>query len=74
MANYHVVPRGDAITHDTHGDRCQCTVEIRTTTSDEKPGEYDVWHYHRVVSLDEAVMAESSDEPDDPYAAYRVSA
>lgn len=76
MANYHVVPRGDAITHETHNDKCQCTVEIRTTTSEDKPGTFDVWYYHREVSLEEAVMREEEAEEQtvDPYAAYRVDA
>lgn len=78
MANFHVVPRGDAITHETHNDKCQCTVEIRTTTSEDKPGTFDVWYYHREVSLEEAVMREeevaAAPPAFDPYAEYRVDA
>jgi hypothetical protein len=61
MANFHVVPRGDAIKHQTIGDRCPCAVEIRTVTSDDRTG-FDVWHYHRVVTLDEAVMSSAEEQ------------
>lgn len=59
MANFHVVPKGDALHHETHGGGCPCTVEIKMIPS-EKSGEFDVWYYHRVVTISEAVDLETS--------------
>lgn len=58
MANFHVIPRGDAVTHDTHGGKCACVVEVKTINSDDSRDGYDVWFYHRRVSLDEALSTE----------------
>lgn len=55
MAKFHVVPKGDAIHHNTRGEKCPCQVEVRTwPTSD---GDVDTWYYHRTVPLDEAIFA-----------------
>jgi hypothetical protein len=62
MANYHVVPRGDAVNHSTHGDRCACVVEVKTISSEDSRSGFDVWHYHRRVTLEEAVMAPRVEE------------
>ena len=48
MATFHVVPRGDAVTHETHGDRCACVVDMKIDG-------LDVWLYHRRVTLEEAL-------------------
>lgn len=48
MANFHVIPRGDAVTHDPHGSQCACVVEVKMDFD-------DVWFYHRRVSLEEAL-------------------
>lgn len=48
MANFHVIPRGDAVTHDTRGNQCACVVEVKMDAD-------DVWLYHRRVSLEEAL-------------------
>jgi hypothetical protein len=59
MAKFHVVPRGDATQHDTRGGTCSCVVETRTFKNDD--GSVDLWVYHRVVSLDEAIsLSEAS--------------
>lgn len=60
MANFHVVPKGDAIKHETRGRVCRCGVHTKTVCNDDTRGGYDVWFYHRHVSIEEAVM---SDEP-----------
>jgi hypothetical protein len=56
MATFHVIPRGDAVTHATHGTDCECVVEVKTYNAEE-PGRFDVWVYHHRVTLDEALAS-----------------
>lgn len=60
MANYHVVPRGDAVNHCTRGDRCACVVDVKLLPSPDYPGTNDTWIYHRMVSIEEAVVTVAS--------------
>lgn len=56
MATFHVVPRGDAVSHNLHGTTCECSAEVKSIASEESRGGYDVWVYHRRVTLEEAIF------------------